>query len=284
MRIDIGGLKLFVDVDGFALRPDGRRMKELPVLVLVHGGPGFDHTIQKSFAPRLAEFAQVVCYDQRGHGRSDAGAEESWTLNDWADDIVRLCNALGIAHPIVLGSSFGGMVAQAYAIRHADHPSKLLLHCTAPRLSLERIVAKFQALGGEEAAEVARALWEDPGDPVRFGPYAEICMPLYNVHRRDPRVVKDWGIATRGPLTHFYRAGGEGHRFDLRAQLNRIACPTLIMAGEEDPICPVEDSEDLVAALPPHLVHFRRFAGCGHGINWDDAEGFIAAIREFVGS
>ena len=124
MRVDIGGLRLFVDIDGFALRPDGPRMTEKPVVILVHGGPGFDHTIQKSFAPRLAEFAQVLCYDQRGHGRSDRAAPESWSLAQWADDIVALCDALEIRKPVVLGSSFGGMVAQAYAIRHPAHPAK----------------------------------------------------------------------------------------------------------------------------------------------------------------
>ncbi|HEY0300378.1 MAG TPA: alpha/beta fold hydrolase, partial [Rhizomicrobium sp.] len=196
MKVDIGGLKLFVDIGGFALLPEGPRMVERPVIVLVHGGPGFDHTIQKAFAPRLAEFAQIVCFDQRGHGRSDRGAPEDWTLAQWADDIRRLCETLGIERPIVMGSSFGGIVAQAYATRHPDHPAKLILHCTTPKFSLPRIAAKFEQLGGPRAAELARALWKDPGDPALLGPYSEICMPLYNTQRRDTALTRDWGIAT----------------------------------------------------------------------------------------
>ncbi|MBS0473430.1 MAG: alpha/beta hydrolase [Proteobacteria bacterium] len=282
MKIDIGGTRLFVDVDGFALRPDGTQMTELPVIVLVHGGPGFDHTIQKAFASQLADFAQVVCFDQRGHGRSDRGEAKDWTLAQWADDIRSLCDALGIDRPIVMGSSFGGIVAQEYAVRHADHPAKLILHCTTPKFALDRIVAKFTELGGARAGEAARALWRDPGDPALLGPYSETCMPLYNTRRRDPALTRDWGIATPEVLTHFYSFGGEGHRFDFTPRLHRVACPTLVMGGEEDPICPIADSEDIVAALPSALVHFRRFARCGHGISWDDPDAFVAAIRDFV--
>ncbi len=282
MKIDIGGIKLFVDIDGFARRPDGRQMAEYPVLVLVHGGPGFDHSIQKSFASELRPFAQVVCYDQRGHGRSDRASKESWTLADWGDDIVRLCDALGIVRPIVMGTSFGGIVAQSYATRHPEHPAKLILHCTTARMALDRIVAKFEQLGGATVAETARALWRNPGDPALLGPYTELCMPLYNTSRRDPGLTAEWGISTPEPLTHFYALGGEGHRFDFRPVLGRIACPTLVLGGEEDPICPIADSEDIVSALPPHLCAFRRFPNCGHGINWDNREAFLATVGDFI--
>ena len=282
MKVDVGDIRLYVDIDGFSLRPDGGVMREYPTIVLIHGGPGFDHTSQKSFAPLLAQFAQVVCYDQRGHGRSDRAGKETWTLAAWADDVVRLCDSLGIERPIVMGASFGGIVAQAYAIRHPGHPAKLILHCTAPRFSLDRIAAKFEALGGPVARQIAVALWRNPGDPALLGPYMEVCMPLYNTSRRDPSLMKSWGIMSPDPLTHFYSHGGEGHRFDFRAELCRIACPTLVLAGEEDPICPVQDSEDIAAAMRSDLCEFRRFPNCGHGINWDDREAFLGAIRDFI--
>jgi proline iminopeptidase len=282
MKIDIGGLKLYVDIDGFALMPDGPRIKERPTVLLVHGGPGFDHTIQKRFAPKLAAFAQTICYDQRGHGRSDHATAESWNLAHWADDIPRLCDALCIEKPIVLGSSFGGIVAQAYAIRHPGHPGKLILHSTTPHFRLDRIVRKFEELGGRRARAAADALWRDPGDPALLGPYTEICMPLYNTTRRNPALTRDWGIASPDVLTHFYSHGGEGHRFDFRDQLSRIACPTLVMAGTEDPICPIDDALDIVAGLRPDITTFRQFENCGHGINWDDPDAFLATVRDFV--
>jgi pimeloyl-ACP methyl ester carboxylesterase len=282
MKVDIGDVRLFVDVDGFALVPEGRHLVERPVIVLVHGGPGFDHSLQKSFASELTAFAQVICFDQRGHGRSDRAAADTWNLARWADDIVELCGALGVEHPIVLGSSFGGIVAQTYATRHPAHPAKLILHCTTPRFALDRIAAKFEQLGGPKARDAAVALWRDPGDPTLFGAYKEICMPLYNTTRRDLSLTEEWVILRPDVLTHFYAYGAEGHRFDLRTELTKVRCPTLVLSGREDPICPLEDSLDIVAALPRALCRFHAFENCGHGLQWDDPKGFISAVRQFV--
>ena len=282
MKISVSDIQLYIDIDGFGLVPDGPVMRTRPCVILVHGGPGFDHTIQKAFASQLAEFAQVICYDQRGHGRSDRSSPEHWTLAQWADDIVLLCEALGIEKPVVLGSSFGGIVVQEYAARHPAHAGKLILHCTTPHFNLARIAAKFETLAGPEARRVAEALWTDPGNPDLLGPYTEFCMPHYNVRRRDPAATSSWGIPTPDVLSHFYAFGQEGHNFDFRDSLKHVTCPTLVMGGEEDPICPIEDSEDIADALPEGLVRFRRFPACGHGLNWDDPEGFHRAVREFV--
>ncbi|MBL8335086.1 MAG: alpha/beta hydrolase, partial [Rubrivivax sp.] len=72
MRIEVQpGVRLFVDIDGSGLVPDGERMRERPTLILLHGGPGFDHSSFKPLFGRLTDVAQVVYVDHRGHGRSD---------------------------------------------------------------------------------------------------------------------------------------------------------------------------------------------------------------------
>ena len=58
------------------------------------------------------------------------GPRESWNLAQWGDDVYGFCEALGISRPIVLGASFGGVVAMAYATRHPAHPAKLILIST----------------------------------------------------------------------------------------------------------------------------------------------------------
>ena len=74
MQVEVGGTRLWFDVDGPALVPDGSAMRQRPTVVLVHGGPGgWDHSYYKpDFAP-LTEQAQVVYLDLRGHGRSERG-------------------------------------------------------------------------------------------------------------------------------------------------------------------------------------------------------------------
>jgi pimeloyl-ACP methyl ester carboxylesterase len=126
------GVRLFVDVEGPQYVPDGPRLREKPTLVLLHGGPGYDHSGFKPLFSRLADVAQVVYYDHRGHGRSDRRPAEEWTLDTFADDVVRLSDALGIVKPIVLGQSFGGFVAQRYLARHPAHAAKVVLSSTSP--------------------------------------------------------------------------------------------------------------------------------------------------------
>ena len=83
MHIDVNGTRLWFDVDGPALVPDGSEMRQRPTVVLVHGGPGsFDHSYFKPDFARLAEHAQVVYLDLRGHGRSDWGDAAAWSFED----------------------------------------------------------------------------------------------------------------------------------------------------------------------------------------------------------
>ena len=86
-------------------------MRKRPTLLLLHGGPGHDHSAFKPELAALADWMQVVFFDQRGMGRSDRRPAAEWTLDVWADDVVALCAALEIEHPLVLGASFGSMVA-----------------------------------------------------------------------------------------------------------------------------------------------------------------------------
>ena len=77
MQVDVNGTRLWFDVDGPVLVPDGSEMRQRPTVVLVHGGPGgYDHSYFKPDFGRLAEHAQVVYLDLRGHGRSDWGDAE----------------------------------------------------------------------------------------------------------------------------------------------------------------------------------------------------------------
>ena len=130
MRVQVNGLRLFFETEGTKLRIDGSSMREVPTLLLLHGGPGADHSIYRPTFSALADIAQVVYLDHRGNGRSDRGSVEQWNLSQWADDVRAFCDALEIKKPIVYGASFGGMVAMAYATRHPAHPQALALVST----------------------------------------------------------------------------------------------------------------------------------------------------------
>ena len=288
MHVLVNGVRLFFDVEGGRLVPDGPAMREKPTLLLLHGGPGLDHSIYKPAFSGLSDVAQVVFLDHRGNGRSDPGPRESWTLAQWADDVHAFCETLGIARPIVYGASFGGTVALAYATRHPEHPAKLALVSTeaAADTHLDRRVALFERLGGPEVGALARRRFlESHGhaDPASVEAWLRLAFPLYTRTPRDPDVAKR---AVRSlEVTHWFtRPGGEGHTFDFVRQLSRVQCPTLVLGGEDDPMTPIECQADIAAALPADLVRFERFAGCGHAVVPDAPERAMAVIRDFIAS
>ena len=132
MHVLVNGVRLFFDVEGAKLVP-GRsgHAGKADLAACCMAAPASDHSIYKPAYSALADIAQIVYLDHRGNGRSEDGPRESWNLAQWGDDVRAFCDVLGIVDPIVLGASFGGMVALAYATRHPAHPSKLVLISTA---------------------------------------------------------------------------------------------------------------------------------------------------------
>ena len=284
MWVRVNGVRLFFDVEGASLVPDGPLMREKPTLLLLHGGPGFDHSLYKPALSSLADVAQVVFLDHRGNGRSEAGPPERWMLAQWGDDVRAFCDALGIARPIVYGASFGGMVALAYATRHPDHPAKLILVSTeaAGGTHKDRRIALFERLGGPEVGAMARRRFtEGHTDPAAVDAWMRRALPLYTRTPRDPDAGKR--AVLRPEVTQWFtRPGGEAHTFDLFPALARVTCPTLVMGGEDDPMTPIECQADIAAALPPHLVRLERFPACGHAVVPDAPGPALALIRDFV--
>lgn len=280
MRIDIGGgVRLFVDIEGAGLVPDGAVMRAKPTLVLLHGGPGFDHSGFKPAFSRLADIAQIVYYDHRGHGRSDARPRDEWTLDTWADDVVRLCDTLGITRPIVLGQSFGGFVAQHYLARHPDHPAKVILSSTSHDMGLERKLAMFARLGGEPAREVAKRFWTAPSRES-WAEYERVCRPLYNVVAKPGGDGAKRQVFNEEILLHF--VGGEKQRMSLLPGLAHARCPVLVTTGEMDPVCPSDDSREILAALPPGIARLETFANAGHGVWRDEPDAAFEVLRRFI--
>lgn len=279
MRIEIApGVRVFVDVEGAGLVPDGPAMREKPVLVLLHGGPGYDHSGFKPAFGRLADVAQIVYVDHRGHGRSDRRPPEEWTLDTFADDVVRLCDALGIVRPIVLGQSFGGFVAQRYIARHPGHPAKVILSSTSPHMALPRKLAMFEKLGGREAADAAERFWTRPCEAT-WADYNRVCRDLYNTTRGSDDARRR--IVFNEPIL-FASAGGEQQTMNLLPGLAKARCPVLVMAGEQDPVCPLADSQDIAAALPPEWSRLVSFPNSGHGAWRDEPDAAFAVLREFI--
>ena len=282
MRVRVGAGRLYFDVEGAQLVPDGPEMREKPTLLVLHGGPGFDHSTMKPWFSAMQDAVQVVYLDHRGNGRSDGWDADDLDLERWGDDVRDFCEALEIRQPIVLGVSFGGFVAQSYATRHPEHPRALVLCNTTARFRADRVLDAFERLGGAEARGVAKAYLGDP-DPGAMAEFARVCLPLYNRRPQDPHFLPRAMALANFPLAMSYFRDGL-RRFDFLSTLASVRCPTLVVVSDDDPITPPADGEDIAAALPPDLVRLERFAGCGHPAYQDDPDRFFGVLRQFVAS
>jgi proline iminopeptidase len=282
MKIEINGIRLFFDVDGEKLEASKDVMREKPTLILLHGGPGFDHSLFKPAFAQLTDIVQVVYLDHRGAGRSDRGEQKYWNLGQWADDVKVFCDSLDIQKPVVLGESFGGFVALSYATKYPNHPGKLIFASTKARNRLDRMLSVFERFGGVEARETAERFWTQYSEE-NLTAYTQLCLPLY--YRRDLQEDDLFGLARAimNDELHRHFDSEEMGDFNFLPDLGNISCPTLVIAGEDDPVTTIEDAMDMVEALPSELVQFKRFENCGHGVREDNPDVYFKVLREFIG-
>jgi len=280
MRIEIDGGRLFFDVIGAKFVPDGFRMIERPTVIALHGGPGGDHSYLKYELTPLADLAQLVFPDMRSTGRSDPASAERWTVDRWADDVRALCGALEIEKPIVLGHSYGGYVAIAYASRYPDHPGKLILYGAEARPHAAKSLETFRRLGGARAYRAAKNFFDVPNLKTGLA-FTKHCLPLYTRKPEEPN--KQLRMLANGEMT-MQLLQGELRTIDLTPRMSAIRCPTLILSGEDDPACPVEGAMEMASLLPAHLVQVKRISDAGHSVLNDQPEQALRILRDFIAS
>ena len=280
MHIKVNGVRLFVDTEGAGLVADGPKMRAKPTLIVLHGGPGADHSIYKPAFSKLSDLVQIIYIDHRGNGRSDDGDPDLWTLDQWSDDLFALCQLLGIEQPIIYGASFGGFVAQAFATKYPEYTGALILAATTAHVDFEVIYAAFSRIAGDNAGQTAHAYWNNPS-PERRQAYFEHCLPHYSVTPPNPDMMQRMII--KNPVAmHFNGPNNEMGNFDFRKTLGVITCPTLILSGDLDPVMPVPFSEVLLTSLGNAATTHHTLKNAGHLLNHDRPDIFFAHLRHFI--
>jgi pimeloyl-ACP methyl ester carboxylesterase len=264
VHVEVNGTRLWFDVDGAGLVPEGAGMRRRPTVVLVHGGPGgYDHSYFKPAFGRLAAHAQVVYLDLRGHGRSAWGDPAAWSFEVCADDLRAFCDALGIVRPVVYGHSMGGFVAMLYGARHPGHAAGLVLQSTHARFDLARLVEGFRRFGGDPVAELAERDYR--GEPISDDEWARVFAAF------GPNVPGTMELARRIRNAEVGEHGMElFRRFDVVDQLAKVDRPTLVCVGELDPVTPVAAAREIHEALPQGTGRLEVIQGVGH-FPWKDA-------------
>jgi len=283
VRVSLGDVSLWFDVSGPSVIPQGDTTVERPVLVAIHGGPGLDHmTVKPALEPLAGDF-QVLYFDLRGHGRSDRSSPEFWNMRTWADDLRRMCDALGLRKPVILGSSFGGDVALTYAALFPEHPGGVILaNTTGGHYDQQHVIEAFGRVGGPEAAALMQRIYADQAGDYQ-AEFNRVCYPLYSA-------TPDWAGESRRFLARMIRnpelashyRSHEAPSFDPWSLLGSVRCPILVLAGEDDPVCPLPVVEELASQLPADTTLLVRLPGARHTIFRDRPELAFPAVKTFV--
>jgi 3-oxoadipate enol-lactonase len=226
-KLRVGGQDVACRIEG----PD-----DAPVLVLAHGILA-DHRVWDGVAQRLSGRFRVVRYDLRGHGGSSA-PPGPYTMEQLADDVPALLDALGIAKAHLAGTSLGGMLAQQVGIRHGDRLLSLTLANTAaqqgmPQAWQDRIAVARQQ-GVAALAEPTLQRWFTPA-----------------FLQQQPQEVARIRAIVEGTSVEGY-AGCAAAVRDLSqlALLSKIRVPTLVIVGADDKATPPEQGQQIAEAIP----------------------------------
>jgi proline iminopeptidase len=251
-------------------------------IVLMHGGPGLDHTTLLSLAP-LARDYQLIFYDHRANGRS-SGDPQTMTWDNLTADADALRTILGFDRWVVLGQSFGGQVALMYALRYPERVSQLVLMDTAadawwtaehaPSLLARR---RYRA----STVEAARHFYGGDIDPRKIGITA-MRFPYYsNLRIRDlPAMMRGGFRMKRRPAAHIEGFGRLLKKWTVMDRLHEIDVPTLVLAGRDDFLFPPECQAILADRLPNAKLEIIERAG--HNPQHENPQAVIEAIRAFL--
>ncbi len=286
MLAHVRGTMLYFDVEGAGLVPDGPVMRERPTAMVVHGGPGGDHSGFKPAVSPLADAMQLIYFDHRGQGRSERGDPARYTLDENVEDMEALRRHLGLDPVVSIGTSYGGMVAMAHAARFPEAVSKLVLIVTAAHGGFMARAEQFvRDHGTAEQQQACERLWSGTFEtPEQMADYYAAMGPLYS-RRYDPaaaEAVRGRSIYAPEPLNRAFGPGGVLRSFDLRPEIGRVAVPTLVLAGRHDWICPPEFSEEIHRLIPG--AQLQIFEDSSHTIRADEPDALNAVIRKFVAS
>jgi proline iminopeptidase len=281
MHANIRGTSIYFDIDGARDVLGANGFTERPTVFLLHGGPGGDHSgFKKRLAP-LADTVQLVYIDHRGSGRSAPADPETYTLDHNIEDVDALRDYLGLDQISVFGASYGGMVAQGYAIRYPARVSSLVLAVTAPSHRFIDDARQFIVEhGNAEQQRVCEWLWNGSfEDDEQLTEYYRAMGPLYSRTFDPAQFDAQQAEARRNFVQLNMGFGGFLRTFDFTEDLATIACPTLVLAGAHDWICAPHHSQTIAERIP--RAHLKIFPHSGHGITNDEPEAFLSIMRGF---
>lgn len=274
--MSINGTKLFVKTIG----------KGEPIIV-VHGGPGMNHTYFMPHLHQLAKDYQVILYDQRASGQSATPSPDSVALSFFADDIEGIRKATGQNKITLLAHSWGAIPAMEYAKRYPEQTRAVILCNSVPlnkEFDTEMKENQLRKTSGLDSTDRSIIMGSPNFKAGKSSAYRKLLLLSFrnsfakesNFHKLNFDLPTNY-VTASGVL--YTGLGKELANYDYYTDLKQMTSPILVMYGEEDAI-PLRSQEMITENAPNAQIEI--FKKSGHFIFIEEKKKFGAVIDKFI--
>lgn len=258
MRAQVNGIELRYEMQG-----DG------PDVILTHGMGG-RLEVWDGTARELAKRYRVTTWDVRGFGESSKPPGPV-TPEDWAADLRGLMDQIGIDKAAQIGHSMGGVIVQCFALDYPARTRALIPMGTSSEVN-EKARERWARMADKIEKEGLQAVIGDRGSLAFSDAYTR-------AHPAEVAEYTSQRLRNDGPA---YAAAGRAVSSNYTAELARIACPTLVIAGADDKVAPPGGSVIMSRQIPG--ARLEIIENCGHTMTMEQFPTLIALLKDFLSS
>jgi proline iminopeptidase len=253
-----------------------REVGQGTAIIVLHGGPDFDHSYLVPDLDRLSDSFHLIYYDQRGRGRSaDRVQPEEVTLASEIADIEKVRQYFHLDSVVLLGHSWGTVLALEYALRYPERVSRMILMNPAPastadykQLRTEWLEKRPEDMEQRKTISASAAYKE--GDPDAVTAYYRIHFKAALARREDYEMIiarlrasftKEGILKSRAIEARLMNDTWSSPDYDLLPKLKSLRIPTLVISGDHEFI-PAATAEHITEAVPN--APMVTLKDCGH--------------------
>lgn len=256
-------------------------------IVVVHGGPGLDHSYFLPQMERLAKNYKLIFYDQRASGRSSAPKDSTgMTLAKFVEDLEGIRQAFGLEKMNLMAHSWGGLVAMHYALAHGDRLKSLLLinsvsaNSADAEIADQNLKSRFTRQDSLERARIMQSLAFQKRETKAL---AEFFKVVFRPSFYDRKLASKLQLAFQPDYVKksamLYHLSRDVATYDLYPQLATLKTPTLILHGEAD-LLPVEAARKLNRTIKDSELVLLKY--CGHFPFIEAPQDFVVNVKSFL--
>ena len=224
---------------------------------------------------KLSQHFQVVTFDPCGIGKSKIDSNTTISISAMADDVAQILDELRIEKASILGTSFGGFVAQDFALRYPERLNKLILACTSFGGENHVLPSNFEVLA-------AFGSTENLNNPDRIRKFMIPAFTKDFVQNNFEIVEQTCKLREQNevPATVYLQQLQSATTFDVEAKIAKIEAETLVITGDRDQVVPVQNSINLANSIPDAKLEIIE--NSGHLFFIEQAEKFNKIVIDFI--